>query len=60
MVLDSHRASDVIIVSESGIKTADDVEMVAQSGASAILVGEALMRGGDIGKKMRELLRKKN
>ena len=36
---------DIILVSESGIKTARDVERVKSCGADAILVGEALMRG---------------
>ncbi|HEX8281008.1 MAG TPA: hypothetical protein VF551_06505 [Chthoniobacterales bacterium] len=31
-------------MSESGIKTADDVARVKASGANAVLIGEALMR----------------
>ncbi len=37
---------DVVLVSESGIKSADDVARIKPCGVDAILVGEALMRGG--------------
>lgn len=37
-----------VLVSESGMKTAEDAAFVAQAGASAILVGETLMKSGDI------------
>jgi indole-3-glycerol phosphate synthase len=36
---------DVLLVSESGIRTAHDVTRLKSSGIDAILVGEALMRG---------------
>jgi Indole-3-glycerol phosphate synthase len=39
---------EVFLVSESGIFTPEDVMMVANSGASAILVGESLMRSRDV------------
>jgi indole-3-glycerol phosphate synthase len=35
---------DVLLVSESGIKTFDDLTFVKQHGANAVLVGESLMR----------------
>ena len=38
----------VILVSESGIRTADDSRRARASGADAILVGEALMRSPDV------------
>ena len=38
-----------LLVSESGIKTAADVQNVARAGARAILIGETLMRAPDIG-----------
>ena len=37
--------SGVVLISESGIKTAEDVQRVAACGVDAVLVGEALMRG---------------
>ena len=45
-----------LLVAESGIHTRADVERLKKCGASAILVGESLMRGGDIGSKIRELI----
>ncbi|HEX9020133.1 MAG TPA: indole-3-glycerol phosphate synthase TrpC [Nitrospirota bacterium] len=47
---------DRIVVSESGIKTRDDVVKLQGAGVNAVLVGETLMREKDIGKKVRELL----
>ncbi len=44
------------LVAESGIHTRADVERLKKCGASAILVGESLMRGGDIRTKIRELI----
>lgn len=46
----------VILVAESGIHTRADVERVAKHGAGAILVGESLIRSGDILGKTRALL----
>ncbi|MFD1361154.1 indole-3-glycerol phosphate synthase TrpC [Lentibacillus salinarum] len=39
---------DTILISESGIQSRQDVEQAAQHGASAVLVGETLMRAGDL------------
>jgi indole-3-glycerol phosphate synthase len=47
---------DRIVVSESGIKTRDDVMRLEKAGVDAVLVGESLMREKDIGKKVKELL----
>jgi indole-3-glycerol phosphate synthase len=47
---------DKLIVSESGIFTRDDVQRVAEAGARAILVGEALMTAKDVGAKITELI----
>jgi indole-3-glycerol phosphate synthase len=38
---------DMILVSESGIRTVQDARQVYEWGANGILVGEALMRSGD-------------
>ena len=45
---------DVAFVAESGIKDAADVKAVAAMGASAVLVGEALMRAEDKKTKLAE------
>lgn len=47
---------DRVVVSESGIKTRDDVALLEKAGVDAILVGESLMREKNIGEKMKELL----
>jgi indole-3-glycerol phosphate synthase len=47
---------DVVLVSESGIRTRADVERLEAAGISAILVGETLMRAPDIGLAVDELL----
>ena len=47
---------DRTIVSESGIKTRDDVMNLQQAGVDAILVGESLMREKNVEKKVKELL----
>lgn len=43
-------------VTESGIRDRDDVLALERAGASALLVGETLMRADDLEKKLRELL----
>ncbi len=47
--------SDCCLVSESGIRTRDDVLRLQAAGVRAILVGETLMRAPDIGAKLDEL-----
>lgn len=44
-----------IIVSESGIKTYNDVSFIKECGARAVLVGETLMRSENISKTLNEL-----
>ena len=48
--------ADVVLVSESGIRTRRDVERLEAAGVSAILVGETLMRAEDIGLAVEQLL----
>ena len=45
-----------LLVAESGIHTRADVVRVRNAGSGAILVGESLMKTGDIGAKASELL----
>jgi indole-3-glycerol phosphate synthase len=47
---------DRVAVLESGIATRDDVRAAVDAGASAILVGEALMRAADPAAALRALL----
>lgn len=44
-----------IIVSESGIRTKDDILRLKKAGINAFLIGEALMESNDIESKIREL-----
>ena len=47
--------AEKVVVAESGIFTRDDVAMVAGWGVDAVLVGEGLVKSGDVGAKVREL-----
>lgn len=49
------RGEQAVLISESGINSRSDMEMVKEAGADAALVGEAIMRSGDIAAKVREL-----
>jgi indole-3-glycerol phosphate synthase len=48
--------SSSLLVAESGIRTRADVQSLIRCGARAILVGESLMKHGDIRAKVRELI----
>lgn len=48
--------SHVVLVAESGIRTADDVRRMRDAGAHAVLVGEHLMRAPSPGAALKELL----
>jgi indole-3-glycerol phosphate synthase len=47
---------DCLFVAESGIRTHDDVQKLANAGIDAILVGESLMTQPDIGAAVDRLL----
>lgn len=44
------------IVSESGIKTAEDIDKLAAAGVRAVLVGETLLKADNIAEKIAELI----
>ncbi len=46
---------DGVIVSESGISSAEDMKLLADLGADAVLIGETLMRSGSVEKSVAEL-----
>jgi indole-3-glycerol phosphate synthase len=48
--------ADRVVVAESGIRDAADVERLAAAGIDAMLVGETLMRAEDPGAALRALL----
>lgn len=45
-----------VIVSESGIKSYEDIMFLKSLGINAVLVGEAFMEAGDIASKMKEMM----
>ncbi|MBR4904594.1 MAG: bifunctional indole-3-glycerol phosphate synthase/phosphoribosylanthranilate isomerase, partial [Selenomonadaceae bacterium] len=47
--------SEIIFVSESGVKSSDDIKRVRELGADAVLIGEVLMRAADKKLKLDEL-----
>lgn len=46
---------NVLFVSESGVKNADDIRKLAEMGANAVLIGETLMKAGDKKAKLAQL-----
>ncbi len=54
--LAQYAPENAVLVSESGICNAQEVRAVYNMGADAVLVGEALMREKDMGKKLKELV----
>lgn len=49
--------SDKTVVSESGINNEKDICRLREAGVDAFLIGEALLKSKDVGKKLKELLR---
>lgn len=47
--------SDKILIAESGVESAADVEKLVRAGAQGVLVGTTLMRSGNIKGKIKEL-----
>ena len=50
------RSPAILLVAESGIHTRADVVRLKKCGAGAILVGESLVKQGNIPAKVRELI----
>jgi len=48
--------TDRIVVSESGIKSREDMEKLKEWGVDAVLIGESLLSAPDIAAKMKEML----
>lgn len=48
--------SNVTVVAESGISTRSDAQRLRNCGADALLVGESLMKSGDVNSAIRDLL----
>jgi len=44
-----------VVVSESGIKSGEDIKILGEAGVDAVLVGEAIMGAEDMAAKVREL-----
>lgn len=55
--LKKHVPGGVVLVSESGIHTREQVQALEDGGIDAMLVGEAFVTSSDIASKVRELLR---
>jgi indole-3-glycerol phosphate synthase len=51
-----HVPNNCLLVSESGIRTRQDVARLSAAGVDAMLVGESLMRAADVGTAVDELL----
>ena len=47
---------EILTVAESGIKTADDIRAIKDTGVDAVLIGESLMRAADRKAFLRELV----
>jgi indole-3-glycerol phosphate synthase len=48
---------DVTKVSESGIRTREDVQMLRDAGFDALLIGETLLRAGEINRTLKDMLK---
>ena len=53
--LRSQAPADVVFVSESGIRTSEDIRLLHENQVNAVLIGETLMRSVDKGSALREL-----
>ncbi len=56
-ILAKHGAEGKVIISESGINSPEDIRFLRECGAHAFLVGTAVMKAGNIKKKIEELVK---
>lgn len=54
-LMEKFKGMSQVVISESGIKSRSDMEMIREAGVDGALVGESLMRSQDIAAKVREL-----
>jgi indole-3-glycerol phosphate synthase len=59
MILEKNDSNGKLVVSESGIKTPDDLLFLRRSGARAFLIGSAVMSSGNIEEKVKEFVNAK-
>lgn len=55
-ILEKHRNSGKLVVSESGIKTQEDLRFIRSCGASAFLIGSSIMSTENIEEKVKEFV----
>jgi indole-3-glycerol phosphate synthase len=55
-ILTKYASEDMIIVSESGIRTPGDILTLREYGVNAFLVGTSIMKSPDVEKKVKELV----
>jgi len=48
--------NQIIKISESGIKSKEDIALLKKVGIKAVLIGEAFLESGDIGKSVRDIM----
>lgn len=48
---------DIIFISESGIRTAQDIEVLAKNQVNAVLIGETMMRAGNVKEVLGEMIK---
>ncbi|WP_026795413.1 MULTISPECIES: indole-3-glycerol phosphate synthase TrpC [Planktothrix] len=50
------QSQDILVVSESGLYTREDISLVTQAGAKAVLIGESLIKQPDPGVALNQLI----
>lgn len=51
-----HAPKDVLMISESGLSTHDDLKMLRENGFNGFLIGETLMKAVDVKDELKEIL----